>query len=105
LIEVLVASVIIMLSLGFCFMFLLKVIYSQKNDIEFQSKLLMNEVARESKEKKNLTNQTMEFDKFIIKKTILTYRNFPDQIKVMNIKAFDFKGRLLSERKELISFK
>ncbi len=103
--STLLESLVAMVILSFCFsvsvMIFVTVLNSSENKKIVQATLQMNEISLQTQQSKNYLDEEIKTDEFRFVKKINTRENAKGLIE-MKIAAFDNKGHLIAERKELI---
>lgn len=101
LIEVLVAMIIILLSFGTGMMIYNNILNSDNGYEKMKSRLILNEIAIETKKEKTFFDEIKEEETFTIHKSIEQYKD-KKNLSLLHLKAFNKQGRLIAEKKELI---
>ncbi len=101
LLEVIIATVVMMIVMGIGTMIYSNVVNSSYTFQKKKADLLLNEKAIDTKINHKLFNEETEVDNFTIKREVSKYQN-TDDIYIINLKAFNNEEKLISERKELL---
>ncbi len=100
LIEVLVGVTILSITLGASLMIFVNVTEMNNSNVKTQAYLKVNELAVETAEEKNFTENEYELGTFRIVKTVETYQENNELTKVV-FKAFNLKEKLLVTKQQI----
>jgi hypothetical protein len=100
LIEALVAMVIVMICFGIASMIYVNVLNADNNRIQLKAHLIVSDLAQKAKTTSTFLDEKIETEGLVIQKSIEGYHDIPN-LSVLKFVAFDKKGKVITEYKEL----
>jgi len=100
-IEVILALVIIMLTMGIALMIYLNITNSKYTMQKFNAHLLINDISINIIKNKKYLDEVIEKKELVINKSIIPYKGIPN-LSVLHLAVLDKHKKKLAERKELI---
>ena len=102
LVEVLVSMAIVMIAFGLGLSIYFTVLNSDRNRMELEAGLLINEMAAESHAQNVWLNETVKLDALTLEKTLTPYEGMTDRLQTLTITAYNKQGRVVAQCKELV---
>jgi hypothetical protein len=99
--ETIVALMIIMIVFGIAMTIYVNVMRNSSSLSELKASQKLEEIARDTKEKKSYFDEKFEDEGTIIEKKVSKYQG-KEELLLIDIQAFDKENKRLAERKEII---
>ena len=99
--ETIVALMVIMIVFGIAMTIYVNVMNNSTSLSELKASLKLDELARETKEKKSYFDETIEDESTLIEKKVKKY-NDKEGLLLLDIQAFDKTNKRLADRKEIM---
>ncbi len=100
--ESLVAMVLILITMSIGGIIYANVISSSDSTRKLQAAFVLEEVSDKMKKEQNYLDGEEEVKGMVIKKRVMKYEKVAE-VEVMELRAFDQQGKLLGERREIIT--
>ena len=101
LVETIAASVIVTLAFGIGLVIFMNLLRSSNARQEMNARMVVNELAVETKQYQRWIDETIDAPPFTVQKTVSPYAQAAN-LQVLHLKATDKQGKVLHERKEII---
>ena len=102
LVEVLVSMAIVIIAFGLGLSIYFTVLNSDRNRMELEASLLINEIIAESTAQQLWLNETIKLDYLTIEKTLTPYEGMRDRLQTLTVTAYNKQGRVIAQCKELV---
>ncbi len=99
--ETIVALMVIMIVFGIAMTIYVNVMRNSTSLSELKASLRLDELARETKEKKSYFDEKFEDESTLIEKKVTKYKD-KEGLFLLDLQAFDKTNKRLAERKELL---